>query len=281
MPAFFALSGIFAVKLTRLPPGDFFANRLRVIFYPYVIWTAIIVAAQVAMSRFVNNPPDLARASWFLVEPYGYGLWFLYSLLIVSLVHYVCVRMKVPPLLIVFMGFVFSFLAARNLFGFWPALNTSMNFFIFYAAAAAFRQTVLAIFSEGNCLWRLALGAGLMMLMTMLHTMIPSQSWLTGLLMALSGGAGIMCFAGGISSRFTGLFWAFLGIYSLEIYLGHPLWGTLSRAILLHAGINSPILLVLSGVAIGTGGSLIIGVLSRWLKLPYLFRLPGRSAAKI
>jgi len=280
MPAFFALSGIFATKLTTLSGREFLLGRLRTIFFPYVVWTVIIVAAQFSMARFVNNPPDLSRASRFLMEPYGYGLWFLYSLLLISVVYYFLACWKIPPTLILILAVFFSWLASRNVFGFWPIFNTSMSFFIYYVAAACARSKILLLFSSSKCLAPLLAGAGLLLAMTILYQVWLAANWPFHLVLAALGIAGVICLAKGLAQTPAGWFWAFLGIFSLEIYLGHPLWGTVSRVLLLHSKLGSPTVLVLGGVLLGIGGSLVVGILCRRWNFPYLFKWPAKVAAK-
>jgi fucose 4-O-acetylase-like acetyltransferase len=280
MPAFFALSGIFAYKLLPLSSRDFLLGRLRTIFYPYVVWTGIIVGAQIAMAQFVNNPPELGRVCWFLVEPYGYGLWFLYSLLLVSVIYYLLARLRVSPLVILLLAATLSWLASRNFFGGWPIFNRSMEFFIYYAAAACAREKIFTLFSTGKWLVPLAAGAGLLLVMTLIFQSSLAQEWPLNFLLAGFGIAGAICLAKSLAQTLAGRFWAFLGFYSLEIYLGHPLWGTISRVLLLHAKTNSPAILVCSGVLIGIIGSLVVGILCRTWKFPYLFKWPAKAAAK-
>jgi fucose 4-O-acetylase-like acetyltransferase len=275
MPAFFALSGMFAFKLSPLSIPDFFWGRLRTVFYPYLVWTVIIVGAQFAMIRFVNNPPDMSRALHFLREPYGYGLWFLYSLFIISVVFYFLAQLRMPPSMMVLLAVAFSFLASRNFFGFWPMLNTSMNYFIYYAAAACAREKILSCFSGNGCLRPQIVGVGLLLAMTGINLAGSGWGWPFNLLLAGLGFAGVVCLAKGMTLTPVGRVWGFLGLFSLEIYLGHPLWGTVSRVVLLRSGMGSPTILVLGGVLLGILGSLLVGVLCRAWKFPYLYKWPA------
>jgi len=280
MPAFFVLSGIFAPRLSQLACRDFLFGRLRTIFYPYVVWTAIIVGAQFAMARFVNNPPEFSRALYFLVEPYGYGLWFLYSLFIISVIFYGLDRRRISPLIIFILAATLSLLASLNAFGFWPIFNTSMGFFIFYATAAVAREKIFSLFSQNDWPAPLLSGTGLLLAMTIFYSAGFGVNWLFNLLLTGLGIAGVICLAKGLAQTLAGRFWAFLGLFSLEIYLGHPLWGTISRVLLLHSRIASPAILVLGGVFLGIAGSLLVGVLCRTWNFPYLFKWPAKAAAK-
>lgn len=280
MPAFFFLSGILAARMSRLSPREFILGRLRTIVYPYIVWTFIIACAQLVMSRFVNNPFDSSRLLRFLVEPYGYGLWFLYSLFIISLLLYLLMRMRIPWPALLLLATVLSRMASFNVFGFWPVLNTSMSFFIYYAAANCAQEKILSLFSRAGWWLLLVFGGGWLTSMTVLYAMGWSNGWFFSLLLAGMGICGVVCLAKSLAQTISVRLWSFLGLFSLEIYLGHPLWGTVSRVLLFHLRINSPTILVLGGVLIGISGSLAVGYLSKVYKFPYLFKWPAKTAEK-
>lgn len=276
MPAFFVLAGLWAFKSTGLPLGKFLVGKIKTILYPYAVWTAIILVSQMVMSRFVNNPPEPRRAMLFFIEPYGYGLWFLYALFITSTLFYLLVRLKIQPLVVTLCALLLSVLAYYNGFGFWPILNTAMCFFIYYAIAACWSGRILALSASVSRRSLLLAGGGLILLMTFLFMVHLTGGVFGGLLAALLGIAGVVCFSNALGQTcFTRLL-AVFGFYSLEIYLGHPLWGTFARVALLKSGIENPVLLVSGSLLIGIAGSLAVGAVCRRGKFPYLFRWPGR-----
>lgn len=281
MPAFFALSGFFAPKLSKLSAGNFLLGRLRTICFPYVVWTVIIVASQFAMVRFVNNPPDIHRAIYFLVEPYGYGLWFLYALFIISVLYYVLIRWITSGLVLASVAVLLSFLASRNIFGFWPILNASLENFIFFVLGASAMEKMFAILAKPTPSKMAFCGVALLSGMTLLFLAGWCGTWLTSLVAAILGIGGITFLSHGLDRMPLGIFWAFIGSYSLEIYLGHPLWGTLSRVVLLHANIRSETFLILGGVILSIAGSLMVGYLCRAFNFPYLFKWPANKRSAV
>jgi peptidoglycan/LPS O-acetylase OafA/YrhL len=78
----------------------------------------------------------------------------------------------------------------------------------------------------------------------------------------------------------AGTILSLLGFYSLEIYLGHPLFGTASRAVLGRSSVHGAIPLVAAGVCAGLFASLALAILCRKGSFPYLYRWPStkRSA---
>jgi len=277
MPAFFALSGMLASKLAKLSPQQFFLSRLRTICFPYIVWTVILVGTQYVLAQYANTPPDLSRARRFLVEPYGYGLWFLYSLLIISLIYYLVASWRIPVVVTLGLALSLSLLASQNVFAFWPILNTSLSFFIYYAAAACASESEVFLFPAMGRFAELLSGACLLLTMTLLHMALNDRGWLFNVVLAGLGIMGVICLAKGLAKTITDRFWTVLGMFSLEIYLGHPLWGTLARAGLLRSRIDSPTVFVLAGVCVGVAGSLFIGVLCRTWNFPYLFKWPQRQ----
>ncbi len=277
MPAFFALSGLFAPR-SSLSAGDFLWGRLRTIVYPYVVWTAIFVVVQLLMVRYVNNPLDRSQALRFLLAPIGYGLWFLYSLLIISVLFYGLGRLRIPAAGMLVLAIVLSWLASRNTFGFWPILNTSMGVFVYYAAAASLRGKILPLMNQTGWLWSLVLGLGGWLVLTALHSIIREGGWFPSFALACLGTCSVAFLAKAISESRLWQFWAWLGFYSLEIYLGHPLWGTLSRVVLHLLRAETPATLVIGGLFLGLAGSLAVGFLCRKWSFPYLFRWPAKKS---
>lgn len=276
MPAFFALSGIFAGKSVSLSPGDFFIGKSKTILYPYVIWTVIIFASQFVMSRFVNNPPDPHRALLFFVEPYGYGLWFLYALFIISTCYYLLAAFRIPAAGIALIALALSLTANFNWFSFWPIFNIAMSYFAYYACAA-FLSTRILPSASGNQMWILPLfGISFLAAITILFLAGQADGQITRLLCGFLGTAAVICVAKGFDRFPIRYLWSLLGLFSLEIYLGHPLWGTVARVALLKAGGHAAALFVLGGVLIGVGGSLVVGFLCRKWNFPYLFRWPAK-----
>jgi fucose 4-O-acetylase-like acetyltransferase len=278
MPAFFFLSGLWARKACERTFPAFWLGKMKTLAYPYVVWTGIIFAAQIAMTRFANNAPDGHRALRFLYEPYGYGMWFLYSLFLISLGFYGLSRLKIPALLVALMGVALYLFSRHNAFGFWPILNTSMAYAIFYLLGGSFSGMATGPLKDARLpiLW--CGGAGLFALVTVLQTIPFDVSGLLGLVMAWLGIFGAICLAMALVRTVAGGLFTLLGIYSLEIFVAHPLWGTASRALLGICRVHTPWIFLVSGVGLGVAGSLAMAVLCQRYGFPYLFRWPTKKA---
>jgi fucose 4-O-acetylase-like acetyltransferase len=278
MPAFFFLSGLLARRACERPFPQFLQGKLKTLAFPYVVWTAIILAAQMSMARFTNNAPDLPKALHFLYEPYGYGMWFLYSLFLISLGFYALVRLKTPAIPVVLIGVALYVLSMHNAFRFWPILNTTMTYAIFYLVGGCFPGIASAPLRNARLpvLW--SCGAVMLTVMTLSQLIHIDVSGLLKLVMAVLGVSGAVCVAMAVVRTAAGGLFTVLGIYSLEIYMAHPLWGTASRALLGLCGVHTPWIFIACGVSLGVAGSLAMAVLCLRFGFPYLFRWPTKRA---
>jgi len=272
MPVFFLVSGLLAHRTIDRPWRTFIDGRLRTIVYPYVLWTGIYLAAQVAMARFANNPPDFIRVGHFLWEPYGYGLWFLYCLFLISLAFYGLMRLKLPKSAILFVALALHLAAWFNLFGFWTIFNTAMLNLIFYVLGGLYAEQIFSFVKKKRSVVAIIAGILLLILMTLLHQALGSVDLPLALLFGLPGIAGlILLFAG---------WFTVLGFYSLEIYLGHPLFSIAARAALGRCHIHNSLAYVLAGVSAGVLLSLGIAIICAKMEFPWLFRWPTAAKAK-
>jgi fucose 4-O-acetylase-like acetyltransferase len=277
IPAFFFLSGLFALKACERPFVPFLRGRLRVLFYPYLLWTAIIVASQLAVASAVNTPASASRVARCLWEPYGVGLWFLYCLFLVSLLFYGVRRMRLPTAAILLVGVVAYVVGHRDLLGFWYILNESMNYAIFFMIGGCFPGLIAPSFKDARRPLLAGAGVGFLALMTVSQIVQPDPTGLLKLTRALLGVSGVVCVAMVVARTVAMGPLALLGTYSLEIYLAHPLWGTASRAVLLRGGVHSPLVFVVCGVSFGIAGSLAMALFCKRFGFPYLFRWPARG----
>jgi fucose 4-O-acetylase-like acetyltransferase len=275
MPAFFFLSGLFARQMLGRTLGMVWSARIRTLVYPYVLWTGIYLLVQEIMARHANHAPDVARAAHFLWEPYGYGLWFLYSLFLISLLYYAISLLRMPKPAVLLGAVVLSVAGEFNVFGFWPILNTAMLYLVFYVVGGLYVETVSGwLAARRSPFW---FGAGLLFLglMTFVAWTLGRDEVPAGLMVAWLGIAGVVCLARGMADGVLGGVFAPLGFCSLEIYLGHPLFSVAARAGLSWCGCPRPAIYVISEVFCGVLLSFALAVFCRRYRFPYLFKWPA------
>jgi len=280
MPAFFLLSGLFAWRGADRSWVGFVKNKTRVLGYPYILWTGVYLAFQTVMARYSNNPPLPGRALKLLWEPYGYGLWFLYSLFLISLLFHLLQASGARRSIVLLVSVIFYLCARLNAFGFWPILNLSMLNFVFYVLGGLAPDLVLSELKRIRPIKSLAAGASFLGIMTVGFITLDCGSLYLQLPAALLGIAGVVFLASGITGLVSGAFISLLGYYSLEIYLGHVLFSTGARAAFGKIGIYSPALDVLFCVLAGLFASVGLAMLCRKINFPYLFRWPLPSAKR-
>jgi len=272
MPAFFLLSGLFAQRAIGRPWLAFIDGKVRTLVYPYILWTGIYLSAQTLMARFANNPPDIAKAERLLWEPYGYGLWFLYCLFLISLLFHGLLLARLPKPVILLGALGLHLAAWHNVFGIWPIFNTAMLNFVFYAMGGLYAKRIFALVEKLGTTAAIVAGILLLGLMTGLYLALGGFALPLALVFAVPGIAGLILLAKGVG-RFTSLA-SVLGLYSLEIYLAHPLFSIAPRAILGRMGIHAPLAGIIAGVLAGIVVSLALAVCCQKLKFPWLFRWP-------
>ncbi|MCX6889986.1 MAG: acyltransferase [Verrucomicrobia bacterium] len=276
MPAFFFAAGLFAARAQGRSLLEFLRSRLTTLVYPYVVWTALVAVSHMFLTRFCNSPFDRERLWRCLYEPYGYGLWFIYALLLISLCYRVLASVSRDPIFILFVAALLGWLASKDAFDFWPIFNIAMRFFSYYVLGSVLSAWLLCSKDTDKGMILLAVGLGFLGVMTALYGLMPSGPGLT-VVLAMFGIIGMVALARGMVALRIESFCSLLGAYSMEIYLGHILLSTLPRPVLKAVGVDQPWIYIACAMIVGLGGSLLLGVTCRRFDFPYLFRWPLRQ----
>lgn len=81
MPLFFMISG-FCFGFSNWK--DYLVKKLRRIVLPYIVFSAVMIAVELLLGRFMNEPRDLKSSVIGMLT--GESYWFLYTLMIIFLV---------------------------------------------------------------------------------------------------------------------------------------------------------------------------------------------------
>ena len=84
MPLFFVISGYLSSR--RINEKTKIKNKTMAYGIPYVIFSIVAVLLKVAAKEFVNSSLGFRDILWIFVYPIN-SLWFIYSLLLISLIH--------------------------------------------------------------------------------------------------------------------------------------------------------------------------------------------------
>jgi hypothetical protein len=155
-------------------------------------------------------------------------------------------------------------------FSFWPILDTAMLNFVFYALGDLYAEQIFPRLARIGTATAIAAGLLLLGLMTILHFTLGCLALPLALVFALPGIAGLVMLSKGLGPLAELV--ALLGISSLEIYLGHPLFSIAARAVLGRAGIHEPAAVLAVCVLAGVGGSLALAFICQRYNFPWLFR---------
>jgi uncharacterized membrane protein YcfT len=122
MPLFFFLAGLNVESSLAKGKKRFLEGKLWTIVYPYFLWTLLQGGIQLALAKYINNPPsghDLLHILWQPIDQF----WFLYTLLLCLLAATLLPKLRPTLLLITIAGFVLSlfvkpttFLIAQSLY---------------------------------------------------------------------------------------------------------------------------------------------------------------------
>ena len=277
MPLFFFLSGLFLYRSTSRPFRDFVTNRLRVLVYPYLVWSLIQESLQSLTYGSGNGSagflPSLDSFWKILYRPPD-QFWFLYILFIISLAYAIFRRLRLSS---------FSFLVASIAAYFFlivevssgvGVFNIARHFAIYLAVGTVIGQSPeLMLKLKSTRSWHLfilSIGSYLAL------SWVVFGGWSNQVelipLAAVPGMFASICLAG-LLVRFD--FYAFVGLwgrFSLEIFLVHVIVIAGLRIVLQSIfGIVNPFIHIVAGTLAGIYLPIMIGKYSQHTKLRYLF----------
>lgn len=240
MPLFFVVSGHLASGKHR-PVGATLAKLLPTIVYPYFLWSILEGLALVYLSKYTNNHQPLSalyKIFWIPIVPY----WFLYALFLCH-AGYLAIR-KLPHRTQLTIAAVI-FLAPQ----FFLATLANAHLLIVLETVRGFLYFILGVVSVAQVKqfgrW-MAIAATVLFI---LFAIIFYQSQLSG---AIAAPAALPA---GIAGIVATLAWsrmiaahggrlvstlAFLGRYSMSIYVMHIFFTAGTRIALKHLAIVSP-----------------------------------------
>jgi len=248
MPLFFFLSGLFLFQsVTKSSLRWFISDKVRMIAYPYVVWSIITIFLKAGLGTVPNTPRALSDLMLIPYSPIE-QFWFLYVLFV----------------LVVFFGITFAF-GLRPWFAIalactiYPTvLPVSLGWNVlymvqFYAIYVAFGAHV-----GTNYLRQLPnINSAILILVIVIGLSFPIADIATidqqrnELLCALSGIMGIAALSLLLCRfKFTS-FLSFLGKLSLEIFVAHTIASAAGRIVLELGHVRSPAIHVAVGVAAG------------------------------
>jgi fucose 4-O-acetylase-like acetyltransferase len=298
MPLFFFVSGLFIQRSAQRGWTEFAGRKLGAIVYPYVIWSLL----QGGLQAFTKTKPDTTTATalgnlWRIIyEPQDH-FWFLYALMVITLLFWVCERIRPLWLFVglsvaLYIGYIFNAqIALVEPINSWKVFYLMRSEAIYFALGAivvrqSWFNSVLDR-ASGQLLTGAALGLGLLsigvtMLPTGLDAMDPQMTIVRALapILAIAGLGSIVLISQAIARSGQATFLETWGKLSLQIYVAHVIFTAMLRIVTQKLfKLQDPILFLTLGTAIGIAGPIGLNALVDRLKFPYLFNWqPTRSA---
>jgi fucose 4-O-acetylase-like acetyltransferase len=296
MPLFFFVSGLFIQRSAQRGWGEFAGRKLGAIVYPYVIWSLIQGILQ-AFTKPETTPAAALGNLWRMIYEPRDHFWFLYVLMVITLLFWVCERIRPLWLFVglsiaLYVGYIFNAqLAIAAPINGWSVFYLMRSEAIYFALGAiVVRQPwfnrVLEQ-SNGPLLTGAALGLGMLSIgvtvLPMESSAEPTATIARAIapLLAIIGLGSVVLISQAIARSGRATFLETWGKLSLQIYVAHVLFTAIFRIVTQKLfKFQDPTLFLALGTAIGIAGPIALNTFADRLKFPYLFSWNPMSSAK-
>jgi uncharacterized membrane protein YcfT len=217
MPVLMFLSGFLLPQSLAKPGREYFAGKVSMVAWPYVLWSVILLAASGGLG------PGAIAQILYLSPTY---LWYLWFILVFYAVAYPLRR--VPPLVPAGVGLVLSFLLPD---GGRPGTLAFLAAFFFFGAWCARHALFVERFIGRP--WVLALAAASAVSVGVLNVAGREVLYRGEFAWGVVGALGVVCWAfPRLGARRATAALEFVGRYSLVFYVAHlgPIMLTLALA---------------------------------------------------
>ena len=274
MPLFFFISGLLIYRSASKPLKDFLVDKLKVIAYPYLVWSVLETIFQAVGSRYTNNSVNLSDM-WRIVYSPVMQFWFLYVLFVIVLVYAIARKLGVSNIVFAMISILFYSVQGYVGLGSWGVLYQVQTYAIYLGLGALVgnskacshlqRQnipTLIGVTLGGLGIVALAVGLNL-----------TEEKWLK-LAIALCGICACIASAMLLERFELAGFVKQWGSLSLEIYVGHTIASSTLRILLqklLH--ITDAFAHIILETAVGIYAPMALALICQRLGMTYIFTL--------
>lgn len=275
MPLFFYLSGLFIERSASKPLRKFVVSKLKVIAYPYLVWSVLQTVLQAIASSYTNSSVSLSNL-WRIIYQPVMQYWFLYTLFVIMVVYAIIHKLNVSSRVFLILAILFYLTQIADVgLGSWRVLYSVRGYAIYLALGAVIgssrlmsqlsqwkTQTLLMVTIGG--FWAVGLAVGFNLMAVKLLTPIVAIFGITA-----SVALAILL------DRFNQIDvvkqW---GSLSLEIFVAHTIASASLRIFLQYVfGFTNPIAHLILGTAIGIYAPIALYRICQPSRLRYMFRL--------
>ena len=283
MPLFFFLSGLFLSRSATKPFLEFARDKVRTIAYPYFVWSLIVLLIKTPLGPIVNQPRNLLQVPDILYHP-AEQFWFLYVLFLISLALGILLKLGIKPWAVVLFSVVLSSGIWPLPWSGWVPFELARSNAIYVALGIVVGKNELFRFlfvAEGRALAAASV-ASFLVVTLFVGFLETNHSPLLGVVVAVSGMAGVVFLAVFINRRKLDSSINFLGRYSLEIFVAHTIASSAIRILMqrvLHIAAPAPYFLFCT--IVGLYGPIFIAIVFKHLGFRWAFTIPKRNVIKL
>jgi len=276
MPLFFLLAGLFVQK-SMAKTTTFFVNKLKIIVYPYFVWSLIQLGLQIVFSNHTNHIVTLRQLPEIFYAPF-FQFWFLYALFIIYCVYALLHRTKNKYFILAvsLLLYLFQYYARAKI----GILNTAMQYCLYFVMGALLAPTFFELSEKksfGSPFQVISAAVVCCAVQGMLLYYRVNYALFLSIIMALLGIFMVIQLAHFLADRSRLPLLRYLGRHSLEIYVAHGIFFSGTRIALYSlVGVQDVYAHLVCGIVAGIAGPLIIvAACNRW-NAYFLFRLNQR-----
>ena len=296
MPLFFCLAGwFFYESWRRRGTRGLIYSKVNTVVYPFVLWSLLQGTLEVNLAAYTNGNLSYGEVFSLFWAPRA-PFWFLYALFLIFALTALAFRgLQFKGLqfkgLTRHIGVVFAFTALLYVFQDRLALNDPLfyvldNWFFFMLGVVLSRllpSLPKDALGRGR-IWvatGLAFGAGQYLFHNVWGLTFEDKG-IASLLLALVSIVFVLSTARGLARVWQGSSGAlaYVGEMSLAIYLMHILAAAATRIFLNILGVDSVMVHLLAGCAVGLLAPLAVAAVVARLELPFVFSMPLSNYAK-
>ena len=275
MPLFFCLSGLFIERSVSKPLRNFVVSKLKVIAYPYFVWSVLQTVLQAIVSSYTNNPIPLTNL-WRIIYQPVMQYWFLYTLFFIMVVYAIVRKFNVSSRVFLIVAILFyltqivdvhlgsyGVLYSVRRYAIYLALGAVVGSSQFMSQLSHWKTKTLVVVPIGGFL-AVGLAVGFNLMAVKLLTPIVA---IVGIAASIASAI--------LLDRFDRIdFVKQWGSLSLEIYVTHTI-ASASLRIFLHYffGFTEPITHLILGTVIGIYAPIALYRICQRNRLQYMFRL--------
>ena len=274
MPLFFFLSGMFVERSLSKGIGLFIWDKVKVLLYPYLLWSLLHGGIQVILSPYTNDKLTVLDLMQIIYKPIAH-FWFLQALFLTCII-YAFLKKYLP----IYMLLIIALAMYVGKFFLDPGLiNNIFRMFLFYVMGSIFayisnkvQKDIDGAKSTLIAMVFIAFQIAVFHFEIVDWPLVKFITVLIGLCFIISLSIN---FRGNIISGIIGQ----LGFLAMPIYLAHVLGSAAARIVLskvLHLQYISTHLLI--GCIAGIVFPILLFIVTNRIGFPYLFTLSKKSA---